>query len=43
MCMCYVQEWKDVLLAWEPDMFGNVHEVRVQTKDIWTPDIVLYN
>jgi len=38
-----VQEWNDIFLSWSPDVFGNVVEVRVQAKDIWTPDIVLYN
>jgi len=38
-----VQEWKDVLLNWEPDDFGGVDKVRVPANSIWTPDIVLYN
>jgi len=37
------QEWKDVMLRWEPDMFGGVQEIRVPVKQIWRPDIVLYN
>lgn len=44
MEICVVfQGWKDVLLAWNPEQFGGVDEVRVPASKIWTPDIVLYN
>ncbi|KAK2169882.1 hypothetical protein LSH36_6g07048 [Paralvinella palmiformis] len=35
--------WKDILLRWDPEDFGQVDHVRVPTDKIWTPDIVLYN
>jgi len=38
-----VQQWKDILLAWEPNDYGGVNTVRVPPSKIWTPDIVLYN
>ncbi|CAH8664994.1 unnamed protein product [Dicrocoelium dendriticum] len=35
--------WKDHILRWNPDNYSQVVEVRVPPKQIWTPDIVLYN
>jgi len=39
----YAQQWKDILLAWNPNDYGGVSTVRVPPDKIWTPDIVLYN
>ncbi|KAF5404832.1 Acetylcholine receptor subunit alpha 2 [Paragonimus heterotremus] len=35
--------WKDHILQWDPNNYSQVVEVRVPPKQIWTPDIVLYN
>ncbi|XP_067666866.1 acetylcholine receptor subunit alpha-type acr-16-like isoform X2 [Haliotis asinina] len=35
--------WYDVNLVWIPEDFGNVTAVRVPTKKIWRPDILMYN
>ena len=32
-----------MMLAWDPDQFGGVHEIRIPVSKIWKPDIVLYN
>ena len=35
--------WKDQLLVWNPEDFGNVTDLNVNPNEIWTPDIELYN
>ncbi|KAG5443677.1 Neuronal acetylcholine receptor subunit alpha-4 [Clonorchis sinensis] len=35
--------WNDHILTWDPNNYSQVVEVRVPAKQIWTPDIVLYN
>lgn len=35
--------WYDERLKWDPNLFGNVTDIRVNVEDIWVPDIVLYN
>ncbi|XP_031443333.1 neuronal acetylcholine receptor subunit alpha-3 isoform X2 [Clupea harengus] len=35
--------WKDYKLKWNPKEFGGVEFIRVPSKRIWKPDIVLYN
>lgn len=37
------QVWKNELLAWNPDAFDGVSAMHVDAKNIWKPDIVLYN
>jgi hypothetical protein len=35
--------WKDQLLTWDPINFNNVVSINVDPKEIWKPDIELYN
>ncbi|KAL3313776.1 hypothetical protein Ciccas_007625, partial [Cichlidogyrus casuarinus] len=37
------QEWRDPNFIWDPLQFGNISEINIPSKDIWTPDLVLYN
>ena len=41
--MWVIQEWKDPKFKWDPAYYGNVKEFKVPDKEIWTPDLVLYN
>merc|ERR1719158_1718144 len=36
-------EWKDPFLSWDEDEYGGVHDVRLETEEIWLPDIECYN
>ena len=33
----------DQFLQWNPDEFGGVKKIRIPCRQIWLPDIVLYN
>ena len=37
------KKWKDELLVWDPNEYDNQTRVVLSSKDIWTPDIVLFN
>ncbi|XP_050986504.1 neuronal acetylcholine receptor subunit beta-2 [Labeo rohita] len=37
------QEWQDYRLTWSPDEFDGMKKVRLPSKHIWLPDVVLYN
>ena len=37
------QLWDDYNLRWNPHDYENITEVRVPAKDIWTPDLGLWN
>ncbi|XP_013880873.1 neuronal acetylcholine receptor subunit beta-2 isoform X2 [Austrofundulus limnaeus] len=37
------QEWNDYRLRWDPDKYEGVKKLRIPSKLIWLPDIVLYN
>ncbi|XP_015671380.1 acetylcholine receptor subunit alpha [Protobothrops mucrosquamatus] len=37
------QQWTDVNLKWNPADYGGVKQIRIPSKDIWRPDLVLYN
>ncbi|VEL13857.1 unnamed protein product [Protopolystoma xenopodis] len=37
------QEWSDPSFIWDPKQYGNVTELYIPSRDIWTPDLVLYN
>ncbi|XP_069041342.1 neuronal acetylcholine receptor subunit beta-2 isoform X2 [Lepisosteus oculatus] len=37
------QEWQDYRLTWDPNEFGGMVKVRLPSKHIWLPDVVLYN
>ncbi|CAF3717859.1 unnamed protein product [Rotaria sordida] len=36
-------KWNDYSLRWKPEEFGNIQTLRIPSKQIWTPDILLYN
>jgi nicotinic acetylcholine receptor len=37
------QEWNDAFFKWNPDDFGGLKKIRLPCRQIWLPDIVLYN
>lgn len=37
------QEWQDYRLTWTPEEFDGMLKVRLPSKHIWLPDVVLYN
>ncbi|XP_028650700.1 neuronal acetylcholine receptor subunit beta-2 [Erpetoichthys calabaricus] len=37
------QEWQDYRLTWNPEEFDGMLKVRLPSKHIWLPDVVLYN
>uniref|UniRef100_A0AAR2L5Q1 Cholinergic receptor, nicotinic, beta 2 n=1 Tax=Pygocentrus nattereri TaxID=42514 RepID=A0AAR2L5Q1_PYGNA len=37
------QEWQDYRLTWIPEEFDGMKKVRLPSKHIWLPDVVLYN
>ncbi|BFY96986.1 hypothetical protein BsWGS_00026 [Bradybaena similaris] len=37
------QEWMDANLCWSPREYGGIEEMLVPSKEIWIPDVVLYN
>ena len=38
-----IQQWRDALLQWNASEYDNVHQVVLQPRQIWTPDVVLIN
>lgn len=39
----FFQEWQDYRLTWVPEEFDGMMKVRLPSKHIWLPDVVLYN
>ncbi|XP_073508753.1 neuronal acetylcholine receptor subunit beta-4 [Phyllobates terribilis] len=37
------QEWVDYRLTWNPAEYDGIRKLRIPSKQIWLPDIVLYN
>uniref|UniRef100_A0A3Q3ICW9 Cholinergic receptor, nicotinic, beta 5a n=1 Tax=Monopterus albus TaxID=43700 RepID=A0A3Q3ICW9_MONAL len=37
------QEWNDHRLRWDPEKYEGIKKLRIPSKHIWLPDIVLYN
>uniref|UniRef100_A0A3B3TVS5 Neuronal acetylcholine receptor subunit beta-2-like n=1 Tax=Poecilia latipinna TaxID=48699 RepID=A0A3B3TVS5_9TELE len=37
------QEWNDYRLRWDPGKYEGIKKLRIPSKMIWLPDIVLYN
>ncbi|ESP01299.1 hypothetical protein LOTGIDRAFT_212843 [Lottia gigantea] len=37
------QEWYDKTLTWSPSEYGGVDKLYVPSREIWLPDVVLYN
>lgn len=35
--------WKDSYLSWDPEKFGGIAKINLESTLIWKPDIVLYN
>lgn len=35
--------WKDEFLWWNPNDYGNISEIQVESHEIWTPRMALYN
>jgi hypothetical protein len=40
---CFFQEWKDYKLSWNSSEYGGVESIRLPSKLVWTPDILMYN
>ncbi|XP_048238943.1 acetylcholine receptor subunit alpha-like [Haliotis rufescens] len=37
---CWINlKWRDTALAWQPERYGNVTDLRIPSDDMWTPDI----
>ncbi|XP_028166014.1 acetylcholine receptor subunit alpha-L1-like [Ostrinia furnacalis] len=36
-------KWKDEFLTWDPSEYGNITEIQVESHEIWTPRMSLYN
>jgi len=36
-------QWNDPRLAWDPQEFGGLSSIRINSKHIWVPDITCYN
>ena len=41
--MLSVQEWNDYRLRWDPEKYDGIKKLRIPSKHLWLPDIVLYN
>lgn len=37
------QEWTDEFFKWDPNQYGGLKKIRIPCRQIWIPDIVLYN
>uniref|UniRef100_H3D3B3 Cholinergic receptor, nicotinic, beta 5a n=1 Tax=Tetraodon nigroviridis TaxID=99883 RepID=H3D3B3_TETNG len=37
------QEWNDYRLRWDPEKYDGIKKLRIPSKHLWLPDIVLYN
>lgn len=37
------KEWNDVFFKWNPDEYGGLKKIRIPCRQIWLPDVVLYN
>ena len=42
-CSYLLQEWNDANLRWNTTEYGNVQDVRIPPRYIWTPDLLMYN
>lgn len=36
-------KWRDEFLSWDPNDYGNITELQVESTEIWTPRMALYN
>lgn len=37
------QRWVDYRLSWDPAKYEGINKLRIPSRLIWLPDIVLYN
>ena len=37
------QSWFDPRLAWDPKEHSNIGTTRLKARDVWKPNIILYN
>ncbi|XP_041073923.1 neuronal acetylcholine receptor subunit beta-4-like [Polyodon spathula] len=37
------QEWDDYRLSWDPSEYDGIDKIRIPSRHIWLPDIMLYN
>uniref|UniRef100_A0A3B3T3K0 Cholinergic receptor nicotinic beta 4 subunit n=1 Tax=Paramormyrops kingsleyae TaxID=1676925 RepID=A0A3B3T3K0_9TELE len=37
------QDWVDYRLSWDPSKFDGIDKLRIPSRHVWLPDIVLYN
>ena len=35
--------WTNPFLKWDPDKYGGIDTINIDPKQIWKPDIILYN
>jgi len=42
-CLWLNLEWNDYNLAWNTSEYGNIDNVRIDPRRIWTPDLLMYN
>ena len=42
-CMWFNLVWTDYQLAWNTSEYGGVDSVVIQPRNLWIPDILLYN
>lgn len=38
-----LQHWVDYRLSWDPAKYEGIDKLRIPSRHIWLPDIVLYN
>ncbi|KPP59465.1 hypothetical protein Z043_122611 [Scleropages formosus] len=37
------QNWVDYRLSWDPSAYDGIDKIRIPSRHVWLPDIVLYN
>ncbi|XP_067004615.2 neuronal acetylcholine receptor subunit non-alpha-3 [Anabrus simplex] len=38
-----IWEWKDALLTWNPDSNSGIADLRIESDDVWVPDVSMYS
>ncbi|XP_035250969.1 neuronal acetylcholine receptor subunit beta-4-like isoform X2 [Anguilla anguilla] len=41
--LCFLQHWVDYRLSWDPSQYEGIEKLYIPSRNIWLPDIVLYN
>jgi hypothetical protein len=40
----YIEQlWTDFRLSWDPSRYNRIHVINVPVKELWQPDISLFN